>query len=91
VIEVGGSGLEDSCTGVYGKWYSRKRNRRGGWRPFFGSEQPADSLSTVSSDLRDDVVLVVPSAGSLMSRQRRRLNENAKKAVLLEGLPPAPS
>jgi hypothetical protein len=53
---------------------------------------PAGALVPVSSVIRDDVVLGVPapksSEGFLTRRQRRRLNEKAKKAALLENLPP---
>jgi hypothetical protein len=89
-IQLGGSDLEDSGTGVPDRLDCRKRTRR-----VFGREQPPEDWSTVSFVLKEDLMLVVPapapSEGSLMRRQRRRLNEKAKKAALLEDLPPAPS
>ena len=72
-----------------------KRTRHGRRRSDVGGATTAAVLDPFSSVLRDDVVLGIPapasSEGSLTRRQRRRLNEKAKKAALLDGLPPAPS
>ena len=97
VIEVGDSILEVSDIGVPVSGDSRsKRTRRGLRRRVVDAATPDGVLLVpVSSVLRDDELLGVPalasSEGSLTRRQRRRLNEKAKKAALLDGLPPVPS
>ena len=89
VIEEGDSILEASDIGVPVSGDSRSKRTRRGWRRRVVGAATPDGVLLV------DEVLGVPalasSEGSLTRRQRRRLNEKAKKAVLLDGLPPAPS